>query len=452
MESILAKIKNNVSELTPQRIVGQVYSITGLTLCVVGLERVLSIGTRCQVAGKDGAIWGEVVAASVDQVQLLPFGTWHGIAVGDSVEVSSRHEDLRPDSTWIGSIVDGLGRPIATSKGFRAGQMPVKLRNDPPPAFRRRQVGDKIETMVKCVDVFTPLCQGQRLGVFAGSGVGKSTLLAMFARNSQADVNVIALIGERGREVQEFIQNTLGEKGLKRSIVVVATGDESPLMRRHAAWTATAIAEFFRDAGQQVLLLMDSVTRFAMAQREIGLSRNEPPTTKGYPPTVFSELPHLMERAGPGAGTSGDITAIYTVLVDGDDMNEPVADTVRGITDGHIVLDRSIAEKGRFPAINTERSLSRMLPECHANEENVIMNQAKKALARYTDMEDLIRVGAYRAGSDVETDTAVAFFSKVNTYLGQGKSEKIGSEEAFVEIYKMLLEAGIDVPLGFEAE
>jgi flagellum-specific ATP synthase len=281
------------------------------------------------------------------------------------------------------------------------------------------------------------------MGVFAGSGVGKSTLMAMLARRAEADVIVVGLVGERGREVQDFIQDDLGDEGLARSVVVVSTGNEPPLMRRQAAWTASAVAEHFRDAGRQVLLLVDSVTRFAMAQREIGLAGGEPPTSRGYPPTVFAELPQLMERAGPGRGGTGDITALYTVLVDGDDMNEPVADSVRGIMDGHIVLSRQIAERGRFPAVDVQRSISRMLPDCHSPEEYAVMIAARRALARFADMEDLIRIGAYRAGTDPGVDAAARFAERAEAYLTQGKRDATPSAEAFAGIAAMLAEAGI---------
>ena len=304
---------------------------------------------------------------------------------------------------------------------------------------------------VKVIDGLLTLGQGQRVGIFAGSGVGKSVLLGMMARNTEADINVIALVGERGREVREFIDRDLGS-GLSRSVVVVATSDQPPLVRLKAALTATAIAEYFRDQGNNVLLMMDSVTRVAMAQREIGLSGGEPPTTRGYPPTVFAELPHLLERAGPGVEGTGDITGLYTVLVDGDDMNEPIADTVRGIVDGHIVLDRHIAEQDRYPAVNVQKSISRMLPDCHTDAEYRIMQAARRALGKYADMEDLIRVGAYRPGADPDTDAAIRFHQSATVFLSQRKSEQLGSMRAFAETYRLLLEAGFDVPLPEEVD
>ena len=373
---------------------------------------------------------------------------FRGVAVGDPVELIELDDMVYPDESWIGTVVDALGRPLSDYDRAPRPRKKTTGAAQPPKAFERKQVGEKLETQIKCVDVFTPLCRGQRMGVFAGSGVGKSTLMAMLARNTDADVIVIGLIGERGREVQQFIREDLGPEGMARAVVVVSTGDEAPLLRKQAALTTTAIAEYFKSQGKQVLLLLDSVTRFAMAQREIGLARGEPPTLRGYPPSVFSELPHLLERTGPGREGEGDITALYTVLVDGDDMNEPIADAVRGIVDGHLVLDRRIAEQGRFPAIDLQKSLSRMLPGCHSPEEFEITRTARKALGRYADMEDLIRLGAYKPGSDVDTDQAVLLFQKVSPFLSQQRSECSAAGQSFAEIYRMILEAGIDDPLA----
>lgn len=448
-----AKMQDVIYSSASSRIVGTTKAIVGLTLTVGGLEAVAGIGSRCRVLGRKGVVDGQVVGAQGADLCVLPFGAWDGVAVGDPVELIELDDMVYPDESWIGTVVDALGQPLSQydraprprKKSTRAAQ--------PPKAFERKQVGEKLETQIKCMDVFTPLCRGQRMGVFAGSGVGKSTLMAMLARNTDADVIVIGLIGERGREVQQFIREDLGPEGMARAVVVVSTGDEAPLLRKQAALTTTAVAEYFKSQGKQVLLLLDSVTRFAMAQREIGLARGEPPTLRGYPPSVFSELPHLLERTGPGREGEGDITAIYTVLVDGDDMNEPIADAVRGIVDGHLVLDRRIAEQGRFPAIDLLRSLSRMLPGCHSPEEFEICKTARRALGRYADMEDLIRLGAYKPGSDPDTDQAVALFQTVSPYLSQKRGECTGSRQSFAEIYRMILEAGIEDPLsGFFAQ
>lgn len=447
MTKVFSDLRQKISPLESTRITGRVQSVVGLTLRVAGLQRAAGLGQRCRVHGQHGTVTGEIVGASAEGLHLLPFGTWEGIAVGDAVDLIQSEDGICPDESWIGTVVNALGQPLSLAPDFRRGSRRTRGRNSPPPAYARRRVGAKLETQIKCIDLFTPICRGQRMGIFAGSGVGKSTLMAMLARNTNADVIVIGLVGERGREVQDFIEEDLGPEGMARSVVVVATGDEAPLLRRQAAWTATAVAEHFRAEGKQVLLMMDSVTRFAMAQREIGLSSGEPPTTRGYPPTVFSELPHLLERAGPGREGEGDITGIYTVLVDGDDMNEPIADAVRGILDGHIVLDRRIAEQDRYPAINVQKSISRMLPDCHSEEEFTIMQAARRALARYADMEELIRVGAYKPGSDLETDAAIRFFRAANGFLAQKKAETLRADQSFAEIYRMLLEAGIEVAL-----
>lgn len=304
-----------------------------------------------------------------------------GVAAGDDVLVIGEGATIRPSAAWLGRVMDAFGTPLDGGSDPE-GDHDYPVRANPPDAFGRRRVGEKLETGVKALDIFAPLCRGQRMGIFAGSGVGKSTLMAMLARQADADVIVMGLVGERGREVQDFIRRDLGPEGLARSVLVVATSDQPSLTRRQAAWTATAVAEYFRDQGKHVLLMLDSVTRFAMAQREIGLAAGEPPTSKGYTPTVFTEMPRLLERSGPGIPDRGhgDITAIYTVLVDGDDMHEPIADAVRGVLDGHVVLDRKIAERGRFPAVNLQKSISRMLPHCHAPAERTIMARARRAM------------------------------------------------------------------------
>ncbi|NJL50943.1 MAG: flagellar protein export ATPase FliI, partial [Blastochloris sp.] len=314
------------------------------------------------------------------------------------------------------------GDPVDGKGPLLAGAEPYPFRNTPPSAHARRRVGEPLDLGVRALNTFLTCCRGQRMGIFAGSGVGKSVLLSMLARNTVADVSVIGLVGERGREVKEFLEDDLGEEGLKHAVVVVATSDEPALMRRQAAYLTLAVAEYFRDQGSDVLCMMDSVTRFAMAQREIGLSIGEPPTAKGYTPTVFTELPRLLERAGPGI-EEGTITGIFTVLVDGDDHNEPVADAVRGILDGHIVMERAIAERGRYPAINVLKSVSRTMPRSCDPAFWPVVQRAKKVLGTYADMEELIRLGAYRSGASAEVDEAIKLNPALEAFLAQAKEE-----------------------------
>ncbi|HYD31804.1 MAG TPA: FliI/YscN family ATPase, partial [Azospirillaceae bacterium] len=327
--------------------------------------------------------------------------------------------------------IDGKG-PIPTG----ADSSPIRA--NPPPAHSRQRVGAKIDLGVRSINTFLSCCRGQRMGIFAGSGVGKSVLMSMMAKNTEAEVSVVGLIGERGREVQEFLTEDLGEEGLKRSVVVVATSDEPPLMRRQAAYMTLAISEYFRDQGRQVLCLMDSVTRFAMAQREIGLSAGEPPTTKGYPPTVFAELPRLLERAGPGPEGKGSITGLFTVLVDGDDHNEPIADAVRGILDGHIVMERGIAERGRYPAINILKSVSRTMPGCNTDEENALVQRARRLMSTYENMAEMIRLGAYRRGTDPDVDEAIHYQPALETFLRQGKKERTDLPSGYAQLQAIL--------------
>ena len=332
--------------------------------------------------------------------------------------------------------LDGLG-PLPQ------GAAPYPLRAPPPAAHARDRVGERLDLGVRAMNVFTTCCRGQRLGVFAGSGVGKSVLLSMLAKGATCDVVVVGLIGERGREVREFIEETLGEEGLKRAVVVVATSDEPALKRRQAAYMTMAVAEYFRDQDLEVLCLMDSVTRFAMAQREIGLAAGEPPTTKGYTPTVFTELPKLLERAGPGpmrpdGTTAGPITGLFTILVDGDDHNEPIADATRGILDGHIVMERAIAERGRFPAINVLKSISRTMPACQQPFEREIQKSARQALSAFSNMEELIRIGAYRLGSDASVDRAIELNPALESFLSQSPDDFTALDDAFARLEQIV--------------
>jgi flagellum-specific ATP synthase len=378
-----------------------------------------------------------VIGFSGNNAVVMPFAGLDGVRRGCKAVIANAANQVRPSSAWLGRVVNALGEPIDGKGPLPQGASPMPYRNSPPPAHSRKRVGAPLDLGVRAMNTFLTCCRGQRMGIFAGSGVGKSVLLSMLARNVDAAVSVIGLIGERGREVQEFLQDDLGEEGLARSVVVVATSDEPALMRRQAAYLTLAVAEYFRDEGQDVLCLMDSVTRFAMAQREIGLSAGEPPTAKGYTPTVFTELPKLLERAGPGLG-EGAITAIFTVLVDGDDHNEPIADAVRGILDGHIVMQRSIAERGRYPAINILKSVSRTMPKSADPQFWPTIQKARAVMATYADMEELIRLGAYRAGSSPEVDEAIRLHEPLEAFLRQRKDENASLADGYRQLAQIL--------------
>ncbi|MHA6327014.1 FliI/YscN family ATPase [Roseivivax sp. CAU 1753] len=436
----ISNLASAVREVTTVRCVGRVSEVVGLRATVVGLERILGVGSRCRIRKASESVLGEVVAVDRRGSHLLPFGDWTGVGPGAEVEHLPTHGGIRPGRGWIGRVINALAEPI-DDRGPLPQDAPEKpLHARVPSPFKRRAVGARIETGIKVVDVFAPLCQGQRMGVFAGSGVGKSTLLSMMTRQAEADVVVVALVGERGREVRDFIGNALGKEGMARAVLVVATGDEAPLMRRQAALTATSVAEAFRDAGQNVLLLVDSVTRFAHAHREIGLSLGEPPAARGYPPTVFSQLPQLLERAGPGGEGQGNITALYTVLMDGDDPNDPIVDAVRGTLDGHILLSRRVAERGRFPAVDIEKSLSRMLPHCHSTAENELMLELRRAISRYGEMEDLVRLGVYKSGTDAVLDQSIRIAERAEEYFQQSIEARVPSKEVFTAIDSLLNE------------
>ena len=436
----LAAAASGLRMLAPDQRYGRVVAVRGALIEVDGLAGAARIGSRITLRSPLGAIEAEVVGLDHGIAHCMPFNEPEGIASGSRADLSAGQLGLRVSSGWLGRVVDGLGRPVDGKGPLPQGREQRRIKSAPPPASARARVGARIETGVRALDLFAPLCRGQRLGLFAGSGVGKSTLLSMLARWTECDVAVIGLIGERGREVQEFIQDDLGEEGLARSVVVVATSDEPALLRRQAAWTTLAVAEHFRDEGLDVLCLMDSVTRFAMAQREIGLAAGEPPATKGYTPTVFAELPRLLERAGPGTPGQGAITGLFTVLVDGDDHNEPVADAVRGILDGHVVITRKIAERGRYPAIDVLRSVSRTLPQCLEPQDNATRLAARAELATWKDMEEMVRLGAYRAGTNAEVDRAVALAPRIEALLNQDKRVRSFAAEDFAALSGILEE------------
>ncbi|HUD31185.1 MAG TPA: flagellar protein export ATPase FliI [Novosphingobium sp.] len=437
----LAAAAAGLRMLEPDQRYGRVVAVRGALIEVDGLAGAARIGSRVTLRSPAGPVEAEVIGLDHGLALCMPFNEPDGIASGTRADFSSGQSIVRPSAGWLGRIVDGLGRPADGKGPLLQGSEQRRIRGAPPPASARARLGARIDTGVRALDLFAPLCRGQRLGLFAGSGVGKSTLLSMLARWTECDVAVIGLIGERGREVQEFIQDDLGEEGLARSVVVVATSDEPALLRRQAAWTTLAIAEHFRDQGLEVLCLMDSVTRFAMAQREIGLAGGEPPATKGYTPTVFAELPRLLERAGPGLPGQGSITGLFTVLVDGDDHNEPIADAVRGILDGHVVITRKIAERGRYPAIDVLRSVSRTLPHCLPPESNRIRLGARGVLATWQDMEELVRLGAYRPGSHAEVDRAIALAPRIESLLRQDRRERSFAERDFDALAAILEDA-----------
>lgn len=405
---------------------GRVVNVVGLTVESSGPDATL--GDICRIYTdnlKSDYIVAEVVGFKDNKTLLMPYEVTSGIGLGCLVENEGCPLSIQVGPFLLGEVLDGLGRPM-DGRIFTSG-ISYSVENTPPDPMKREIIDEVLPLGVKAVDGLITVGKGQRIGIFAGSGVGKSTLMGMFARNTKADINVIALIGERGREVREFIERDLGEEGMKRSIVVVATSDKPALERNKAAKTATAIAEYFRDKGKDVLLMMDSLTRFSMAQREIGLASGEPPVTRGYPPSVYAEMPKLLERAG--RNEKGSITGLYTVLVDGDDFNEPITDTARSILDGHIMLNRKLAHKNHYPAIDILQSISRCMSSIVEKQQKVDAGKLKNILATYQDAEDLINIGAYKKGSNASIDEAIAYIDKVNKFLMQDTDTKVTYEE-----------------------
>jgi len=424
MSLTVTALLSDIERIPELRRYGRIEGVQGLLVEAGGIGNVLSVGDRCRITGRTKEILSEVVGFRQGKALLMPYSSLEGIGLGCRVEVDEANPVLHPHAGWLGRVINALGQPVDGLGPLPQGPVAYPIRNTPPSAHSRQRVSGKLDLGVRAMNAFLTCCRGQRMGIFAGSGVGKSSILSMMARHTVADVSVVGLIGERGREAREFIEDDLGPDGLARSVVIVATSDESALLRRQAAYVTMTVAEYFRDLNRDVLCMMDSVTRFAMAQREISLSVGEPPASKGYTPTVFAELPRLLERAGPGAENQGSITGLFTVLVDGDDHNEPIADAVRGILDGHIVLDRAIAERGRYPAINILRSVSRTMPGCNTPEENQLIARARRLLALYDDMAELIRLGAYRRGADAAVDEAIHYFPAIEAFLAQRKDEK----------------------------
>jgi flagellum-specific ATP synthase len=431
-------LAEQIGDIDGVNIYGRVVGVRGLMVEIAGPIHAMSVGARIVIdTGGGRFISAEVIGFSGSNAVVMPFGGLDGVRRGCRAVIATAASQVRPSPAWLGRVINAMGEPIDGKGPLAQGPSPMPYRNSPPPAHSRKRVGAPLDLGVRALNTFLTCCRGQRLGIFAGSGVGKSVLLSMLARNVDADITVIGLIGERGREVQEFLQEDLGDEGLARSVVVVATSDEPALMRRQAAYLTLAIAEYFRDEDKDVLCLMDSVTRFAMAQREIGLSAGEPPTAKGYTPTVFTELPKLLERAGPGTGV-GTITGIFTVLVDGDDHNEPIADAVRGILDGHVVMQRAIAERGRFPAINILKSVSRTMPRSANPDYLPVIMRGRQVMATYADMEELIRLGAYRAGSSPEVDEAIRLHDPLEAFLRQAKDEKSSLDDGYRRLAQIL--------------
>lgn len=412
-------------EQSYEKYLGKVAKVVGLTVESIGPSARLN--DLCHIITKDTShiINAEVVGFRDDRVLLMPYGKTEGVGLGSRVENTNTPLEVPVGDELLGKTLDGLGYPIDGSVLNTKASYPVDAQ--PPDPLKRKIIDEVLPLGVKAVDGLITVGKGQRIGIFAGSGVGKSTLMGMFARNTKADINVIALIGERGREVREFIERDLGPEGMKRSVVVVATSDKPALIRKKAAMTATAVAEYFRDQGKDVLLMMDSLTRFSMAQREIGLASGEPPVSRGYPPSVYSEMPKLLERAG--CSDIGSITGLYTVLVDGDDFNEPITDTARSILDGHIVLDRKIAQKNHYPAIDVLQSISRVMSSIAAKEHKKASGILNNVLATYSEAEDLVNIGAYKPGSNKNIDYALSKIDAVNEFLMQDVYEKADFEE-----------------------
>ncbi len=417
---------SQLKEKTYFKSLGKVVKVVGLTIETLGPEARLN--DVCNIYPKvktEEPVMAEVVGFREKRILLMPFGNMEGIGPGCIVENLGHRLEIPVGNDLLGKVLDGLGRPVGGETYDSPVHYPVEAM--PPDPLERTIIDQVLPLGVKAVDGLLTVGKGQRIGIFAGSGVGKSTLLGMFARNTKADINVIALIGERGREVLEFIERDLGPEGMKRSVLVVATSDKPAVVRNKAAKTATAIAEYFRDQGKDVLLMMDSLTRFSMAQREIGLASGEPPVTRGYPPSVYAEMPKLLERAG--TDRNGSITGLYTVLVDGDDFNEPIADTARSILDGHIMLSRKLAQKNHYPAIDVLQSISRVMGQVADSAHKKSAGFLKSALATYTEAEDLINIGAYKKGSNPNIDFAIEKNEAVNKFLVQDLYEKFTFEE-----------------------
>lgn len=432
--SVFAPLLADLAEIQPVRLFGRVVETRGATVMASGLTGRARLGDRVAIHAADGQdLRGEVVALTRNGAEILPEGPGEGVAAGDRVEHLGR-QHIAPDDSWIGRVIDPYGQPL-DGRPLLRGPVSRPLRNPPPSPARRKRLGGRLDTGLDAFNTMLPLVRGQRIGLFAGSGVGKTMLLGQLARGVAADVVVLALVGERGRELRDFIEEVLGPEGLARSVVITATSDLSPLARRRAALAAMTVAEHFRDGGAQVLLLCDSVTRFAEAHREIALAGGEPPSLRGFPPSTAHQITQLAERAGPGLDGQGDITAVFTVLVAGSDMEEPVADILRGVLDGHVVLDRAIAERGRFPAVDLLRSVSRSLPAAATPTENALISEARRLMGAWDRAEMMVQAGLYAQGSDPLTDRAIRLWPRLDAFLS-GRADK--TADSFARLKKVL--------------
>lgn len=428
-------LETAMKDIPTTRRFGRIIGVEPASIHIGGLSQHGHVGDQINIQKKDGStMGGEIIALSKNHVIAMPYGPSEGIAIGNAVELE-KSPGINPSDRWVGRIIDAFGQPLDGRPLFR-GDIEVPLRCTPPKAATRRELGPRLNTSLAVFNTILPIARGQRIGVFAGSGVGKSTLLAELARGLDADIAVIALIGERGRELREFVEHVLGPEGMKRAIIIAATSDQSPLVKRRAAWMAMAVSEYFRDRGKHVLLLMDSITRFAEAHREVALTAGEAPSLRAYPPSTANLIAGLTERAGPGPEGSADITAVFSVLVAGSDMEEPVADITRGVLDGHIILDREIAERGRFPAIDTGRSVSRSLPSIASSDENAILATVRKTIGTYEKAAPMIQTGLYTEGSDAEIDQAIELWPKLDEFFSQNIAEP--ATASFLRLAKIL--------------
>ncbi len=434
----LDMLRAEMKGIGPVHQVGRVAEVRRGTIEVSGLAQRAALGDRVLVRCRSGReIGAEVLSLARGPVTILPDGSPDGVAIGDEVELWGQ-TGIAPHDNWVGRIIDPFGKALDGRPLIR-GAVERDLRATPPAAAQRKRLGARLETGLAVFNTMLPLVRGQRIGLFAGSGVGKSALLAKFAKGVSADIVVIALIGERGRELREFVEKTMGPEGMARSVIIAATSDQSPLVRRRCAWAAMAVAEHFRDQGRHVLFLADSVTRFAEAHREVALAGGEPASLRGYPPSTSHQIMALGERSGPGAEGQGDITAIFSVLVAGSDMDEPVADILRGVLDGHVVLEREIAERGRYPAVNLLRSVSRSLPDAASEAENHLIGRARALLGAYDRAEMMIQAGLYAHGSDPMVDTAIAIWSDLDAFIAEDAPE--GKAGSFARLEQILSRA-----------